>query len=86
MFKSNNPSNFYPGVPAPKLSKTEILFFGLLTSGAVKLENIPLPKEADEKCFVDTDDRDVMHPLTHNLQLLADLYEQCRRFVGRKES
>ncbi len=87
MFKSNNREGFYRNeVDEPKLSKTEILFFGLLSSGAIKLDVVPMPTEADERCFIDTNDPDVMAPLNHDLELLADLYEHCRRYVGRKQS
>lgn len=69
----------------PKLSKAEVLFFGLLQSGAVKLEPIPMPKEADEICYVDINDPKVALPLNQDLELLASLYEQCRLFVARHE-
>lgn len=86
MFKENNRENFYPEISKTNLSKTEILFFGLLASGAVKLESVPMPDASDECAFIDTDNKKVMTPLTNDLYLLADLYEQCRRFVGRREA
>lgn len=84
MFKENNRENFYPEISKTNLSKTEILFFGLLASGAVKLQSVPMP-QTPTRCFIDQEDSDVMEPLTNDLLLLADLYEQCRRFVGRQE-
>lgn len=85
MFKQDNPLGFYPGEEMPKLSKAEVLFFGLLQSGAVKLEQIPMPKEGDEISYVDGEDPKVAGPLNQNLALLASLYEQCRRFAARHE-
>ena len=44
MFDDLNPQGFYPGENLPKLSKAEVLFFGLLMSGAIKLDRIPTTK------------------------------------------
>lgn len=38
MFDDLNPQGFYPGENLPKLSKAEVLFFGLLMSGAIRLQ------------------------------------------------
>ncbi len=86
MFKGNNPNKFYEGQQLPKLSKAEVLFFGLIQSGAIKLENVPLPKADSEISYVDEQDPAVMQPLTQNLELLASLYEQCRRFAARRDA
>ena len=86
MFKENNREGFYKDSPEPKLSKAELLYFGLLASGAVKLQSIPMPSVSDEMSFIDQKEESVMAPLNHDLMLLADLYEQCRRYAGRHES
>lgn len=84
MFKQNNPHGLYPNHVARTLTNAELLYFGLLASGAVKLESIPTPKVKDERCFIDQEDGSVMEPLIHDLALLSDLFEQCRRFAARK--
>lgn len=85
MFKTNNPHKFYEGEQMPKLSKAEVLFFGLLISGAIKLDHVPTTKAGDELDYIDENDPKVMTPLSHDLELLAGLYEQCRRFASRRE-
>lgn len=43
MFEMNNPQHFYLGQGVPKLSKAEVLFFGLIQSGAITLEKRSAP-------------------------------------------
>ncbi len=85
MFDEQNPQKFYVGQQMPKLSKAEVLFFGLIQSGAIKLSSVPMPNPEKEVCFVDERNPDVMTPLQHDLELLSSLYEQCRRFAARHE-
>ena len=85
MFEMNNPQHFYLGQGVPKLSKAEVQFFGLIQSGAITLEKVPLPCARDEIGYVDDADPAVMEPLQQNLELLADLYEKCRRFAARRD-
>lgn len=85
MFDDLNPQDFYPGENLPKLSKAEVLFFGLLMSGAIKLDRIPTTKAGEELDYFDEGDYEVMNPLNHDLELLADLYEKCRRFAARRD-
>ena len=59
----------------PKLAEAEVLFFGLIQSGAVKLEPIPMPKSEQEVSFINDSDPEVVKPLEHNLEVLASLYE-----------
>ena len=86
MFKSDNPEGFYEGEQMPKLSKAEVLFFGLIQSGAVKVPPVKMPANVEEQCFVDVKDPAVSATLQGDLALLANLYEQCRRFAARRES
>ena len=86
MFNENNPNKLYEGQQSPSLSKAEVLFFGLIQGGAVKLEDVPLPKAGSEISYVDERDPKVMLPLSQNLELLASLYEQCRRFAARRDA
>lgn len=83
MFKRLNPEGFYEGEQVPKLAEAEVLFFGLIQSGAVKLEPIPMPKSEQEVSFIDDSDPEVVKPLEHNLEVLASLYEYCRRYAAR---
>ena len=85
MFDDQNPRKLYVGQQMPKLSKAEVLFFGLIQSGAVKLPSVPMPTPEQEICFVDDREPKVMVPLQHDLELLSSLYEQCRRFAARNE-
>ena len=85
LFEDLNPQGFYPGENLPKLSKAEVLFFGLLMSGAIKLDRIPTTKAGEELDYFDEGDYEVMNPLNHDLELLADLYEKCRRFAARRD-
>lgn len=41
MFDDLNPQGFYPGENLPKLSKAEVLFFGLLMSGCDQVGSHP---------------------------------------------
>lgn len=65
--------------------QAEVLFFGLLMSGAIKLDRIPTTKAGEELDYFDEGDYEVMNPLNHDLELLADLYEKCRRFAARRD-
>ena len=64
MFDDLNPQGFYPGENLPKLSKAEVLFFGLLMSGAIKLDRIPTTKAGEELDYFDEGDYEVMNPVT----------------------
>lgn len=86
MFKRLNQEGFYEGEQAPKLAEAEVLFFGLIQSGAVKLEPIPMPKSEQEVSFINDSDPEVVKPLEHNLEVLASLYEHCRRYAARSQS
>lgn len=86
MFKDQNKEGFYEGEQMPKLSKAEVLFFGLLQSGAVKVPPVKMPENIEDQCFVDMTDPEVGPVLQGDLMLLANLYEQCRRFAARHES
>jgi len=81
MFKENNRENFYIGKQEPKLSKAELLYFGLLMSGAVELDRIPIHKASEEMDYVEES-----RELSHDVYVLADLYEYCRRFAARHEA
>lgn len=80
MFKMNNRENFYLGKQEPKLSKAELLYLGLLVSGAVELDHVPIHKASDEIDYVENSEE-----LNHDLFILASLYEHCRRFAARHE-
>lgn len=84
MFKSNNPHDIYPGEQFPKLSKAEVLFFGMIQSGSVKLDSVPIPRAGEEIDYIDFDGK-AAEVLNHNAMILSDLYEYCRRFAARSE-
>lgn len=70
--------------PQPALENGLKLAFSLM-SGAIKLDRIPTTKAGEELDYFDEGDYEVMNPLNHDLELLADLYEKCRRFAARRD-
>lgn len=67
MFDDLNPQGFYPGENLPKLSKAEVLFFGLLMSGAIKLDRIPTTKAGEELDYFDEGDCQLPRPKGRSL-------------------
>lgn len=49
------------------------------------MDRIPTTKAGEELDYFDEGDYEVMNPLNHDLELLADLYEKCRRFAARRD-